>query len=345
MLITVFGTPSALTYWLVHVARNIAEVAYSGHFYITVVTLDDLRSVWADRNGRAVVFHSDCPQGDLVELFLDSNLPYLVSSDLPMDVVGYAHVSRGLTFREALRFTSQSLSILTRLRHNPRALYLNETLYAADAVDVIGTLAAHFGLSLGSDELESIKARLFGDRTDPKVLEMVLHELPLARQSGSYAQIFSVEEQSIIQDTIETYGTLMEAPRGQHIVWRPEVVPDRDNPELLLDGPREMLGPARIMFGGHTLHLPAGRWKASIILEIAENYSGNRLVSQVYVGSDLLEQVTALLPVSGVLQYEMQFEVLESFFPVQVLVCIAEGAIEGQLMLRSMTFDRIDIAA
>ncbi len=343
MLIAVFGTPSPLTYWLVNVARQMAEVVYGGHLYIAAVTLEDMRAAWKDRDGRAVVFHSDIPQTEVVSLFLQSGPPILVCADAPADIVAYVAAARSFGFLDSLRFTSQSLAILAKLRHSPNAIYLNQTLYKDYVTDVIERVARHVGLTFAGQAFEDICSRVIGDldRGDAKVIDLILRDFPLARQPGDYASKYSAEEQSIITDTIHTYGSLMEMRQPTTILCRPEIVPDRDNPGILLDGPRQMLGPARVMFGGHMIHLPVGSWKATVVLEVSENFSGNRLLSQVYSGSDLLEQVSAPFPVSGVFQYAMEFVVQDSFFPVQVLVCIAEGAIEGKLLLRSIAFDRI----
>ncbi|MCW2272605.1 hypothetical protein GJ654_00770 [Rhodoblastus acidophilus] len=346
MLLTIFGTPSPLTYWLIHVARSAANVIFGGHHYISAVSLEDMRAAWSERDGRAVVFHADIPQGKIVELFLQSNFPYLVSSDAALDIVGYATLTRDLGFRDALRFASQSLSILAQLRHTPHALYLDELCYDVYATDAIQAIVHHFNVTANASHMERIHRTVLrgADYASTKVLDLVLQEFPKARYPGSYANLYSATELSIINDTIRSYGALMASRQIQKINWRPELVLDRDNPDLMLDGPREMTGPARLMFGGHLLHLPAGAWKAAVTLEIAENHSGNRLLSQVYVGADLLQQVTATLPESGVFQYEMDFVVQDSFFPVQVYVGIAEGAIEGRLLLISLTLDRLEAA-
>jgi hypothetical protein len=232
------------------------------------------------------------------------------------------------------------------MRDDPHALYLNQTLYGAYVTDVIEKLAKHVGVVLAGDAFERICARVIGDfdRESARVLDLVLRDFPLAKPPGEYVRTYSSEEQSIIADTVNSFGQLIDTRTKTSIVCRPEIVPDRDNPELLLSGPRDMLGPARVMFGGHMIHLPIGLWKARIVLEVAENFSGNQLISQVYVGSELLEQVAATLPVSGVFQYEMDFRVSDSFFPVQVLVGIGEGAIEGKLLLRAMTLDMLEKA-
>jgi hypothetical protein len=259
-----------------------------------------------------------------------------------MDVVGYVAAARELSLKDSLRFTSQSLSILARMRFGARALYLDGSAYAQSVDAFMAAIIEHFGINLAPSKFDHLCARLMGDKMNknPTIIDLVLRDLPHALPPGGFAERYTADQQLIINDTISSYGGLMVMPQSQTITWRPEVVPDRDNLERILDGPRDMLGPARILFGGNTLHLPLGAWKAKVVLEIAENYSGNQLISQVYCGSDLLSFVTAKLPVYGVFSYEMEFEVADSFPAIQVVIGIGEGAIEGKLYLRLITFDR-----
>jgi hypothetical protein len=342
MIVSVFGTPSALTAWTAHVARTIVDAAVGPHIYVSAITLEDLRTALAEHDGRAVALYSEIPKSSLVDYVLGSRIPYLIAADDPVDVVGYVAAARELSLKDSLRVTSQSLSILARLRFGASALYLDGSAYAQPVDAFVATIIERFGINLAPSKFDDLCARLIGDKfnKNPTIIDLVLRDLPHARTPGGFAERYTADQQLIIDDTISGYGGLMVMPQSQTITWRPEVVPDRDNLERILDGPRDMLGPARILFGGHTLHLPAGAWKAKVILEIAENHSGNLLISQVYCGSDLLRSVSAKLPIKGVFGYEMEFEVEDSFPPIQVIIGIGEGAIEGKMGIHLITFDR-----
>lgn len=348
MLIAVFGTPSPLTYWIVNFVRIVADVVFGSHCYIAPITIADLREAWDARGGKPVVLHSDIPQREIVDLFVNLKVPIFVVVDDAADVVGYLRASRDLDLKSALRHASQSFSILANLNAYDEAELVGPAYYDVSVPHIFNLAIDQFGIAITEAQYWEVLAR-FGQEPRSSycepVVAFVLRDFPLAGQPGRHLDSCSASEAEIIAKVIGPYGDLLESRLENHwnsIVWPSEIFPDRDNPEKILDGPRSLIGPARILFGGHTLHLPAGKWSALVRFEVAGNLSGNRLLSQIYSGDRPLSSISAKLPTNGLFEYELDFTIHDAFYPLQLLIAIAEGAIEGEILLCSAAFTNVD---
>jgi len=345
MLIAVFGTPSPLTYWITNFIRTTCDIVYGAHCFITPITIENLREGWAAREGRPVVIQSVIPQREIVDLFVELEAPIYLVADDPVDVVMYVKASHNLQFREAARFASQSFSILSNINSYSNIEIVDASWYNLSASQLLERIAVWFGLRIPNDKYEAVLQHFVthdGERRHQSVLSLVVHSDPLARQPGAYMHLYDPIEEKIINDVIIQYGKLLHSTGTDIIVWPREIFPDRDNLDRILDGPRPLLGPARILFGGHTLHLPAGKWRAVIDIEVLNNHSRNRLIAQVYAGEKMLCMVRGDLPVSGRFAVDVDFAIQDGYYPVQVVLAIAEGAIEGEILLHSCMFTRQD---
>jgi hypothetical protein len=342
MLIAVFGTPSPLTYWMSFIARTISDTLYGSHLFITPTSIDDLNAAWAERNGRAVVMQSETPQREVIDIFIDIGAPMYIVADNPIDVAIYTQTSRGIDVRSALRVASQSFSILSDLHAYGNVELIDAAWYGLTLQALLERFVRRLGINVSESQKDEVLKRIYGEvgASEPdSVLPLILRKDPLARPPGAYSAPGGEREETIIKEVIPQYGNLLRSrSRKIPIVWPKEIFPDRDDLGRILDGARPMLGPARILLGGHTLHLPSGEWIAHVDIEVTKNHSGNRLLSQVYCGENLLQTVSAKLSVKGRFVYDMTFSVYDGFFPVQVLVAIAEGAIEGEITLHSCEF-------
>ena len=96
-----------------------------------------------------------------------------------------------------------------------------------------------------------------------------------------------------------------------------------------------LTGPARYLMFGPLLHLPPGRWRASIVFRVDDNLSGNTLMSDVVADNQICNTGEGVLPPSGVFSFEIDFVVRDPRLPVAVRLATRSGAIEGTLELLS----------
>ena len=108
-----------------------------------------------------------------------------------------------------------------------------------------------------------------------------------------------------------------------------------------LNGPIDLVGPARVLVGGHALSLPEGDWRATARIRVFDNFSGNTIQSDIFAEDILAAGVIALVPTFGIFEYSINFHCRDPFFPIIFRISILEGAIEGTLELESVSFKKI----
>jgi hypothetical protein len=92
------------------------QVVHGDCHFIQSMFIDDFRRAWFERNGKSVLFTSDCPDAQIVELIINSRSPVFVFIEDPIDVNGYVIASRGFSVLDALRRTDGRITHGWRLR-------------------------------------------------------------------------------------------------------------------------------------------------------------------------------------------------------------------------------------
>ncbi len=342
IFLPVFGTPSALSSWVVNLATVIVNVLAGDFAYIAAVTIDDFRNAWSQRDGKPVIFHTDCPQRPLVDLFLATNIPTLVVTEQPNDVYGYVRATREYEIVSSMRFVTQSLCTLCEIINEKKNLVISDKYYKKTPRQIIDDIINHFDIIVSADEFNSILVRCNGGLPEEAtILECVMQQVAMARPPGEFAKTWSLEEAEIVARTLPQYACLIEGRLPSRLIWPAEVFPHLDKPGAYAGGHISLQGPARVFIGGHALHLPRGQWRARILIEISNNWSGNFLFSDILAEEKVVSIITAKLPAQGAFEYDMTFNCDDPFFPLHVRLAIQQGAIEGELSLRLVCFDSI----
>ena len=279
----------------------------------------------------------EIPQREVIDIFIDIGAPMYIVMDDPVDVTIYTQTSRDLEFRIAVKLVSQSFSILSDIYACGNVELIDALWYNLLPAEFLRRFISRLHLKVSDDQHREILHRVTKDTPNASsVLQLIIGNNLHARAPGAYSAPGGPHEEGIIRSIIPSTARYLSQNRDELLsIWPREIFPDRDNLAHVLDGARPLLGPARILFGGHTLHLPSGEWVAVVDLEVTGNFSGNRLLSQVFSGEKLLHTVVAKLPVNGRFAYEMDFSIYDAFYPIQVIVAVAEGAIEGEITLHS----------
>jgi hypothetical protein len=342
MLISIFGTPSPLTYWTLHAVRVMMRAVDPDTGFLQAVRFADLQPGWSSldvRSRKSVVLFSDCPESAISDLLLCTGLPVMLVADEPEDFVAFVAASRGLRVEQALRFASQCICTLSALRGTATVWLVGKELYHDRVANFIESISSFFRVELRSDDKQAILGQLIADgveapgaRVGDEVARIVRH----ACWPGKYT-VFDVAGQALVRSVAGEYRNVLTNSSITKLKWPREMFLDGDNPHSPLSGAQCMVGPARTLTFGPYLHLPRGSWDVRVEIEIARNHSGNRMFADVLSGGDAtLAAITASLPVEGVFTFEMSFEVVEPFNPIEIRCMIQQGAIEGTFLLRSV---------
>ena len=342
MLLSVFGTPSALTYSGCALVRTIADDAIGRHAFIQAIFPADVKSAWQniDRSEtNAVVLFSDFPASSLLELISSSRAPAIVFVDDFEEIIYHALATREMSVAQTLRFASQVVCALDQLRGE---LVFRVTSQACDRpmMDFVVNACEFFGLREARKISTSVLSRLGYDETvKPTFRAHFRDATPGPITGASFIARIASHDRALIRYVADQYAGIGTGTGRSQIIWPTELFLDWDRPGTLLAGPIDLIGPARFIICGPYLHLPIGAWVARVVVEIHANHSGNRLGVDVFSGT-ILRGITADLPKSGIFEFSLPFRIEDPFLPAELRFQTLAGAIEGTLTLRHVSFQR-----
>jgi hypothetical protein len=340
MLLSVFGTPSALMYGGLNVVRNLTEIVLGAHRLANANSTEQLRQTLAGLGSienAKVVFYSDLPDPDLCSLFVKTQAPIVLFVDNFDDVVAYVRRSREMTLNDSIRLASRSFCALEPLIRSDLVLKLDARTYARSLGEILADIAAFFGTGLTQASREQVASSLSPEGGRTSLFAYLSKTFPHATLPGNAAQQMAIAERSLVAQLSRQYSAIANGRSLDHMDWPISLFMDSASPDSLFSGRIELLGPARFLAYGPYLHLTPGKWSADVVFGVQENHSGNQLYADIYCG-DILSVVTTPLPASGTYKLQISFEITNPLEPVQVRFQTLSGAIEGVI-----TFNRIEV--
>ena len=342
MIYCLFGLPAAFTQWLLHVVANLIEETHGAVHVAPIVYLEDLRKSWADRDGRPVLIFSDIPEAKLSQVAATAGVPTAIAHDEMPNALYYAMASRDIDLRQSIRFLSQSYATLESVFTSARAARLGPRAFSQRLRHFLPEIADHYHIALSQPGLERLCARLIGpggEAGEETVRANIARHIPLAKKDIRLR--LDAAGLALARTVLDCYAPLTQGHRVERVALPCDLMPDWDRPGRYLGGPIDLTGPRRLLTAGHSLHLPAGRWRAVVQLSVADNLSGNELEVDFLLGDVSLGGVSAPLPAFGDYTFSFEFESNDAFPPLQTRVVLNEGAIEGELTLVEVLFERL----
>ena len=341
-LLGVFGTSAPLTYWTWQVVGLICDQQFGSHTSLLDGQFDPGMADDAAA-GIPILLQSEIPLVAVSRHFIDHDLPRIIVSEPLLEVVDYLTDMRALPVKSAARYATQSVSALHEMVLCPgqHSLTLDEHVYDLTVTQLVSRISKHFGLELEPSATLDICGHLTADGADPSRTDVgssVSHVVAYAGVRGDAGRRMAAYE-DWLPPLMQQYDRVRKGTVDR-FVWPQQIFPKRDEPDIILAGAVELLGPARILIGGYTLHLPLGTWRARVDILVEQNFSGNVLLVHGYVGADLQKIRRARLPTQGEFRLEIDLTVADPNEPIQILLCTDQGAIEGRLELLTIGFSR-----
>jgi hypothetical protein len=339
MLVGVFGTSTPYAYWGFSAVRRVMQVLHGDQHHIHCTDIDQLRQSWAAREGKSVVFTSDCPDIEISDLFLQSGAPLIVFLDEPEDAIAFAMISRPLGAREAIRFSSRAFCSLYDILMEPSTFCFPSECLDADVKDIFAKLFQILAGSVVPEQLEEVMRQAVCDYHEGQfitVADLLASECAhITLPAEGFAQQ-EPEVQDLIRVSSEAYRPMFKRKPLLRLEWPRDIVftcnEGHTKPELI-----ELTGPARFLIWGPYFHLPKGDWIVKVEFEVAENFSGAQLETDIYDGQNVLVVSQLSLPVEGIFSFEFPFTVRSPYYPIEVRFALLKGAIEGKFGLRSLS--------
>jgi hypothetical protein len=344
MLLSVFGTPSALMYGGLNVVRNVVELGSGTHKLANANSTVDLRKTFVElRLGHdaRTVFYSDLPEADLCALFIKIRAPMVLFTDGFDDVVTYVSKSRSMSVAESVRFASRSICALEPLLRSDLALKFNSRAYGSSLTDIVLAIGTFFDLALPEEKIDRIVSSLIKEGSAQSRLSDYLYQtFPDAMPPGTAVQRLAPDDRRLVSQLASAYSVIAAGRSFEQMDWPISLYMSSDHPTGPFPRRVELLGPARFIAYGPYLHLTVGQWRATVVFEVSDNFSGNQLYVDVYAG-EILSVITTQLPVQGTYTFDIGFELTNALEPVQLRFQILSGAIEGVFTLTSTSLERI----
>lgn len=319
----IFGVSTPLLHAAVSFLKSALEGAGGLCALVAANTVAGVRDGLAASRSAAptsIIFTSDSPDDETVEVFLRSGARMIVAAEDFVDSAVYLRGARGLPTPEALRFLTQTLSTLAPFLTAEGVLLLH--LRYAD--EPLAVLLGHVFDLIGWHDLDIEAALRYAnvDRDDTLRSYAATHFPSLAADPPSAHELTTIRALST------SYQQLVHGQKMAAAFWPTELFLDWGQPGCFLRGPIDLTGPARFIVCGPYLHLPIGRWRARFVVRVGKNLSGNRLSLDIFA-HEVLAGVTTQLPAKGLYAFDVVFDIRRAYVPLEARIQIQQGAIEG----------------
>lgn len=342
MIVAIFGMPSALTTWVLHNVKAAAVDVYGDCSVIFSDTAYDFDRQIAERTSRVFVLYSETPKRELVEAVLKLRISILVVTECLHKVAEMAMRQRSLDAHTALRFASRSICCLELLSGHSSAWRIDKSIFDK-SLFVFSEMLSDFVFHDRSDETRrtirrAISQLNIGAETVRDALSVFERQMLSALPDGSDVEVRFSDELLEVAKEFDTQvsETLFE----RRFNW-PNSIFTQMSDLTYVEGPLDLVGPARVLVGGHALSLPVGKWIMSVEVEVAGNVSGNRILSDIFAEDSVVVRGVCPLPSNGGFSYDLEFRCRDPYYPIIFRIAILEGAIEGSLQLKKVRLKEI----
>jgi hypothetical protein len=345
MLVSVFGTPSPLTHWGVHLLQTVMQVVYGDCHFIKVNLIDDLRETWSKRDGKSVIFVSECPDSQVTNLFIKYGAPTFVFIDDPVDVLCDLIASGTHGVWDGLCFASQSFCTLGEISTSPTTFRIGRECYNMTVHNLVVEIFHHVVGCADDEQIEKVMAIVvtnYSLNQSITIIEQILAHCPQAGRNAGYISTLPNDIRRTIEPVIAQYNKIVTDEDLHQIIWPMILFSHWEPAGKYYRGPIDLVGPQRYLIWGPYMHLPKGDWAATLDIELAENHSGNQLMIDVTAdfGTETLAIGMIDLPIKGVFSFNIEFSIVEPRLPIEIRFYLKSGAIEGKFALRRAVIQR-----
>lgn len=326
----VAATPGPLGIWVVLVLRQISSAVLGRPVEVVELDTDQAtESFLANRPGGHVLVVTHFPRPELVSYAKHHKTSLVMALDEPSYSAAFHVKSGDLGPRDAVKPVTQSLSLLAALAPLEHSLVLSASDYHRPVPDVVASLALALGIS--RQEIGVI-AKAFRGWEATSLARSIEKQVLHGSTFTGLDQLISPHDGACIT---KASGGLVDLVLGREpadIVWGREFF--YDGATLTSPAPMmiDMTGPARCLYYGPYLHLPAGRWEARLFLGFSDQTIDTWLKVDVYT-DDVQAIFFSRLKRGGIYAMPITFEVSDPRQPIQLRIFIERGEIDGRMGL------------
>jgi hypothetical protein len=328
------GPPSVLSTWVFDLLRQVCDLVPER---AAARAIDREDQVEAGGERQPLIYLSHFPSRSLQAECGSGTAPILLCLDDPLDSVRYLQHGSNVSVVEALRLQTAAAASYPQLRGNPRLLILHR-LAEAPAADIIDVVLDHLQIELTAEQRETLLQKHLGPEGNAADLESSLRFCV-----GGYEQLEEARQRFTPREIVMIGGVL--APLIQlsfredagPIVWPNEAFLSGDRPDTPASLVADLTGGARILYYGPYFCLPAGSWRARMIVGFSAAALGTPFSVEVF-GGRLLAHATMVPESKGVFHGLFGFTHDDARQPLEVRIRTDRGAIEGRVAFGNVEF-------
>jgi hypothetical protein len=330
--LVIIAPPSPLGVWTVLVARQLLSALAGSAVETIELDSDEATSRFlANPPPGAALVVAHYPRTALIEHSRREALPVVLALDEPDQCVAFHLENAGGTLHDALRPLSQSLSLIAGFAGLSQKTVIIGADRGRTAEVIIARMAS--ALSVGKAGQLAVKAMtalaVAPDMTVGQSIEkLALHGASLQPRIDG---LEDYERATIGQVTGGIFDLCLGRDASE-IVWHYEFFYDGGTFTSPAPMMIDMAGPARCIYYGPFLHLPAGRWDARIFLGFSNEVSETHVKVDIFT-DDIVENFVGKVTRGGIYTMPVTFDVVDPRQPIQLRVFIDRGEIEGRMGL------------
>lgn len=337
MLLSICGTPSPLSFAMARLVTLIAEATIGAPIQINVNGTAQLRDVWKDipkEKRNSILVFSDAPEAGMTDLFSSSDIPVIIINDSLENIISHrlAFVEHNFTY--ALQQASLSIVQVCQLKEKVRNIQFDGNLYSRRIVDLIREIVEFYAIPLNDDQLNALVQEQCGADQSRTFSEFVFENFPeWSTKPGYLSSSLSRTEKAALQEVASGYDALSAGHTNLQMTWPACCFFDGDIAGRPADGSKLLVGPARHIFYGPYLRLPAGHWNCEVHIELNDCRADTIAMLDVFNEDAALSAVSMRLPRRGVFSIDISFDLVASQKGIELRLALLKGALEGELLL------------
>ncbi|MCZ8182158.1 MAG: hypothetical protein O9322_04240 [Beijerinckiaceae bacterium] len=342
MLIASFASDTIYGRFCHDLVRTIVASARPDFLAIEAESVRDMADQVAGRRVPGILVLSCRPESDLLQIAGRLHGRTILFDEYAEDLAGNFLRQKRFTWPVALQHTCAFLCTTAPVRKagGPALTVLRRPGLTLRML--LATILQVLEMPMEPAKLVEAAARI--DIRLPQDLDRLLDEVLLERDpaitpAGAGIQELTMDAVELMRNIYEPIVTLINGGEARPIIWPVEIFfaqTEKKAVSGVRPEPQTMLGPARFLYFGPYLCLPAGRWQAMAEFEVKNNLSRNRVEIDISRNNETISFSLVDLPEEGFFTAVTDFFNDRGELPIEMRIFLKEGAIEGQFELKKV---------
>lgn len=335
MFFSFCGAPSGRSVLISRLVSAALEEALDGVNVIYANSSRDLIKALKQRDKRPCLLYCDFPDIHVSRLVVERGIPTVLTAEPFEDIVCYCMAAGKMNLHAGIRHAARSVAALYPIAASGTAAMLHLTGQNDQIAHLMHVIALSLDLELTDESVRRIEERFRKGKVGAEDGVEALARAHIAPARGAEAQwaALTPEDRALLAQMADGYQPLIEGKPAERMVWPASFFLNGDSPHHPANGTMPMTGPARILFFGPYLTVPAGRWSVEVRFAVKDNWSSNSITIDIASGAEVLAIGSTPLPRNGFYSARLDFTVSDADKPLEVRGIIMSGAIEGDFQV------------